>query len=142
MFQRKLMEAEDYSFLKGPLTAAELFDIWWAGDWTHEDVFISNGENSAPESIYFLPETLGKIRPSAKRNLMFEIYRPTEKKFGPMEAVCRNCEKYIPLYVKKGEQFQLFEYGYCFQRREEGEFVVWPDDREKGDKCFVLNKRL
>ena len=138
MFQRELMQAENYFVYKERLTATELFDIWWSGDWNHEDVFISQEENSAPESMYFLPETLGRIRMSAKRDLLFQIYRPSDKMMGPVEAVCGNCERFMPLYVKRGDQFHTFKHGYCLYGKEE-DLEVYPGDRPRDEKCFVLN---
>lgn len=137
MFQRESGK-EDYLLYKEHLTAYELFDIWWRDDWKYKDVFISNEVNSAPESMYFLPEILGKLQPFAKRDLRFSIYRLQEQRLVSTEKYCKNCENYNALYMKSGDRLQSFKYGYCLLLGETGEGNVRPEDRPVNEKCFSL----
>ena len=129
---------EDYLLYKEHLTANELFNIWWYDDWKYEDVFISNEENSTPESMYFLPEILGKLQPFAKKGLRFAIYRLCKQKPESVEKCCKNCGNYNALYLKTEDKLQRFKFGYCLLVGEKGDGTIRPEDKPYYGDCFSL----
>lgn len=136
MFEKELMETEDYQLVREKLTADEIFSMWWSGKWGMDEVFICNKEDSAPEAMFFLPEVLGRLQGKENGELRFSVYKPACQVLGKKERICRNCERYSPLYRKVGGSYLRYSSGYCLPSEDGEPMNVKPGDQPHYKGCF------